>query len=306
LAALFIIILPIPKTGEGLLLAGIYKPRRTRAMNAASGNGAKPNPNIHPSQGNTNIPTTPGNGLPNTATTPGNITTSGNNPGNPATALNPGAVTPGNNIGNQPLNPGNQLANPNNSLTPGQQATTPNSSQTPSLLNSVSKTSILYNNWHYEPHTWNPHFNDQYFKAHTLRHLQTREKLIISWPDPTDKNTSIYRSSYYDEATLTQVTRQIMSDHKAEIDAWLKNSDFDTVIKKPGIRIEGDQLTIYSVNPLQKPIGFGVKRGETLIEDLTDAQLILRKDDQGNFFVQSSYATRPDISSMRKELNKKK
>ncbi len=129
---------------------GIYKPRRTRAMNAASGNGAKPNPNIHQSQGNTNIPTNPGNGLPNTATTPGNITTPGNNPGNPATALNPGAVTPGNNIGHQPLNPGNQLANPNNSLTPGQanlanpqstvtpgqQATTPNSSQK-SLQNNI-------------------------------------------------------------------------------------------------------------------------------------------------------------------------
>ena len=247
--------MPIPKTGEGLLLAGISKPRRTHAINAARGN-----------------------------------------------------------------NPANQLANPNNSLTPdtqanlanqpplapGQQAITPTISQNPSLLNSVSKTSILYNNWHYEPHTWNPHFNDQYFKAHTLRHLQTREKLIISWPDPTDKNTSIYRSSYYDEATLTQVTRQIMSDHKAEIDAWLKNSDLTSIVNNPRMKITNNQLTIYSVNPLQKPIGFGVKRGETLIEDLTDAQLILRKDDQGNFFVQSSYATRPDISSMRKELNKKK
>jgi len=82
LAALFVIVF-----GEGLILVGIYKPRRTRA--AQGGNGAKTNPNIHPSQGNTNIPTTPGNGLPNTATTPGNITTSGNitTPGNPATVL---------------------------------------------------------------------------------------------------------------------------------------------------------------------------------------------------------------------------
>ena len=139
-----------------------------------------------------------------------------------------------------------------------------------------------------------------------MRHLQTREKLITSWPDPTDKNTSVYRSSYYDEATLTQVTRQIMSDHRAEIDAWLKNSDLTSIVNNPRMKITNNQLTIYSVNPLQKPIGFGVKRGGTVIEDLTDAQLILRKDDQGNFFVQSSYATRPDISSIRKELNKKK
>ena len=44
----------------GLILVGIYKPRRTHAMNAASGNGAKPNPHIHQSQGNTNIPTNTG------------------------------------------------------------------------------------------------------------------------------------------------------------------------------------------------------------------------------------------------------
>ena len=218
-------------------------------MNAASGNGAKPNPNIHPSQGNTNIPTNPGNGLPNTATTPGNITTPGNNPGNPATALNPG----------------NQLANPN----PSQNS-----------LQNVKRTIYSQNNLGKPFHDATVQEMDAKGAHITDKHINVDDTYIQARANPPDGHRSPDNASRFfggapgEEAIYGKDFAQGIIQN-----ALREKEDFIVRNMQRGRRI----ITI-EYSPNKGPIGRGVSASGTYVEDMHDVKIIIVKGNEDGIY----------------------
>jgi len=214
-------------------------------------------------------------------------------------ALNPGAVTPGNNIGNQPLNPGNQLANPNNSLTPGQQATTPNSSKTPlqntrrTVYTAANPPSIhdttpapprppapswVEVNRQRKLSNWEDRLgdNDWDLSHHTALRGHGDDHVYKTWKEVADRSLNPKPgawvpdiSSMFQDGVVNRLVRENMAYNRMNIKNWVKTA---------GI---GKKKNFYYEPTTGEITGFGILQGKTYFEPMPGVTIRFIKTQQG-------------------------
>ncbi|MEC1580329.1 T7SS effector LXG polymorphic toxin [Bacillus subtilis] len=83
-------------------------------------------------------------------------------------------------------------------------------------------------------------------------------------------------SSFTDRPTAERVAKETLTKYKKEIEEWL-NSDIDDTLPLP---YRGTEV-----------IGRGVRRGSNKVKDMTNARIVLRKNEDGSFIL-TGYPTR--------------
>ncbi|PRS14299.1 ribonuclease YeeF family protein [Bacillus halotolerans] len=106
------------------------------------------------------------------------------------------------------------------------------------------------------------------------RHIgKTDEELL----QRLQKNNKIRASSSFtDRPTAERVANQTLTKYKKEIEEWL-NSDIDDTLPLP---YRGTEV-----------IGRGVRKGSNEVKDMTNARIVLRKNEDGSFIL-TGYPTR--------------
>ncbi len=106
------------------------------------------------------------------------------------------------------------------------------------------------------------------------RHIgKTDEELL----QRLQKNKRIRASSSFtDRPTAEKVANETLTKYKKEIEEWL-NSDIDDTLPLP---YRGTEV-----------IGRGVRRGSNEVKDMTNARIVLRKNEDGSFIL-TGYPTR--------------